>query len=103
MFLPRNFFFVNVFSYRDMGVCMALLITNLFNIQNTYIDKILNPLTPLLVANQFYRFEVYHMQNYITDDVLNMHSLISLLIYFVPFTVSWACLNLVRRLCIDWK
>ncbi|QKF93463.1 hypothetical protein QKU48_gp0005 [Fadolivirus algeromassiliense] len=103
IFLPKTFFFLTVFSYRDLGMCLAVLVTRLFSFENNYVSKIFKNLSVLIVANQFYRFEAYHMQNYITNDVISMNYYGSLLLYFMPFAISWTCVNLVRRLCIDWK
>lgn len=103
LFLPKNFFFMNIFSNRSAGICLGVLTSRIFNIRNTYIDKLFIPLLPILLTDQFFRYEAYHREKYITENVLNMHHILSLFFYFIPFATGWIIVNLTRKLCIDWN
>lgn len=102
-FFPKTFFFITIFSHRDLGMCLSMLSTRILKIKNTYIDKLYKHLPILIIANQFYRSEMYHMQQYLVNKINNINPHLSLLIYYIPFAMLWAGINLARKICIDWK
>ncbi len=101
VFLPKTFFFVTIFGHKDFGMCLTVFIAYMFNIQDTFINKILNPLFALIVANIFYRLEVMHL-HHLACDVNKVNCYMSLFLFCIPFAMFWAFANLMRRSCIDW-